>query len=121
MANTANKPNDSVKEDYDLIVIGSGCAGLTCAIQARELGLKPVILEKMETFGGNSMRASSGMNASETIVQLKHGIVEDWHDFYEETYKGGGKLNDPELLNILHRTVRLRLTGLLLTASYWTI
>lgn len=98
MANTANKPNDSVKEDYDLIVIGSGCAGLTCAIQARELGLKPVILEKMETFGGNSMRASSGMNASETIVQLKHGIVEDWHDFYEETYKGGGKLNDPELL-----------------------
>ena len=98
MANTAKKPNDSVKEDYDLIVIGSGCAGLTCAIQARELGLKPVILEKMETFGGNSMRASSGMNASETIVQLKHGIVEDWHDFYEETYKGGGKLNDPELL-----------------------
>ena len=98
MANTANKPNNSVKEDYDLIVIGSGCAGLTCAIQARELGLKPVILEKMETFGGNSMRASSGMNASETIVQLKHGIVEDWHDFYEETYKGGGKLNDPELL-----------------------
>lgn len=98
MANTASKPNDSVKEDYDLIVIGSGCAGLTCAIQARELGLKPVILEKMETFGGNSMRASSGMNASETIVQLKHGIVEDWHDFYEETYKGGGKLNDPELL-----------------------
>ena len=98
MANTANKPNDLVKEDYDLIVIGSGCAGLTCAIQARELGLKPVILEKMETFGGNSMRASSGMNASETIVQLKHGIVEDWHDFYEETYKGGGKLNDPELL-----------------------
>ena len=98
MANTANKPNDSVKEDYDLIVIGSGCAGLTCAIQARELGLKPVILEKMETFGGNSMRASSGMNASETIVQLKHGIVEDWHDFYEETYKGGGKLNDPDLL-----------------------
>jgi fumarate reductase flavoprotein subunit len=98
LANTANKPNDSVKEDYDLIVIGSGCAGLTCAIQARELGLKPVILEKMATFGGNSMRASSGMNASETIVQLKHGIVEDWHDFYEETYKGGGKLNDPELL-----------------------
>lgn len=98
MANTASKPNDSVKGDYDLIVIGSGCAGLTCAIQARELGLKPVILEKMETFGGNSMRASSGMNASETIVQLKHGIVEDWHDFYEETYKGGGKLNDPELL-----------------------
>lgn len=98
MTNTAGKPNDSVKEDYDLIVIGSGCAGLTCAIQARELGLKPVILEKMETFGGNSMRASSGMNASETIVQLKHGIVEDWHDFYEETYRGGGKLNDPELL-----------------------
>ena len=68
MANTASKPNDSVKEDYDLIVIGSGCAGLTCAIQARELGLKPVILEKMETFGGNSMRASSGMKDRKSVV-----------------------------------------------------
>ena len=113
MSNTAKKPNDSVKEDYDLIVIGSGCAGLTCAIQARELGLKPVILEKMETFGGNSMRASSGMNASETIVQLKHGMKKRTRAEESSTIRS--------FWNILHRTVRLRLTGLLLTASYWTI
>lgn len=96
MADNARKPNNQA--DYDLIVIGSGSAGLTCAIQARELGLRPVVLEKMKTFGGNSMRASSGMNAAETIPQLKHGIVDDWHDFYEETCRGGGRLNDPELL-----------------------
>ena len=52
----------------------------------------------MEKFGGNTNRASSGMNAAETNIQLHHGIVDNMDDFYKETYKGGGKLNDPELL-----------------------
>lgn len=87
-----------LKNEYDLIIIGSGAAGLTSAIQAKELGLKPIILEKMDKLGGNSTRASSGMNAAETLVQLKHNVVDSFDDFYEETYVGGGKLNNTELL-----------------------
>jgi fumarate reductase flavoprotein subunit len=87
-----------LKTNYDLIVIGSGGAGLTTAIQACELGLRPVILEKMEKLGGNTTRASSGMNAAETLVQLKHHVVDSFDAFYEETFVGGGKQNDPELL-----------------------
>ncbi len=88
----------TLKDHYDVIVIGSGGAGLTAAIQAHELGLKPVILEKMDKIGGNTTRASSGMNAAETLVQLKHGIVDSFEDFYAETYKGGGEKNNTELL-----------------------
>lgn len=87
-----------LQSSYDVVIVGSGSTGLTAAIQAHELGLKPVILEKMEKFGGNTNRASSGMNAAETNIQLHHGIVDNMDDFYKETYKGGGKLNDPELL-----------------------
>lgn len=94
------KPNDisELKDHYDVIIIGSGGAGLTSAIQAYELGLSPVILEKMDKIGGNTTRASSGMNAAETFVQLNHKIVDSFQDFYDETFVGGGKKNNPELL-----------------------
>jgi flavocytochrome c len=87
-----------LKDNYDVIIIGSGGTGLTSAIQAYELGLNPVILEKMDKIGGNTTRASSGMNAAETSVQLDHKIVDSFEDFYNETYLGGGKQNNTELL-----------------------
>ncbi|WP_122551478.1 flavocytochrome c [Lactiplantibacillus plantarum] len=87
-----------LKPNYDLVIIGSGGAGLTAAIQAHELGLNPVILEKMSRIGGNTTRASSGMNAAETNVQLHHHIVDSFGDFYGETLKGGGGMNNQALL-----------------------
>ena len=89
---------EQLKDHYDVIIIGSGGAGLTAAIQAHELGLSPVILEKMDKLGGNTTRASSGMNAAETSVQLDHKIVDSFEEFYNETYVGGGKQNNTELL-----------------------
>lgn len=89
---------DQLKDHYDVIIIGSGGAGLTSAIQAYELGLSPVILEKMDKIGGNTTRASSGMNAAETFVQLDHHIIDSFEDFYNETFIGGGKQNNPALL-----------------------
>lgn len=87
-----------LKPNYDVVIIGSGGAGLTAAIQAHELGLNPVILEKMSKIGGNTTRASSGMNAAETNVQLYHHIVDSFGDFYGETLKGGGGMNNQALL-----------------------
>ncbi|MBT1137406.1 flavocytochrome c [Lactiplantibacillus argentoratensis] len=87
-----------LKPNYDVVIIGSGGAGLTAAIQAYELGLNPVILEKMPKIGGNTTRASSGMNAAETNVQLHHHIVDSFGDFYGETLKGGGGMNNQALL-----------------------
>lgn len=89
---------EQLQDNYDVIIIGSGGAGLTSAIQAYELGLSPVILEKMDKIGGNTTRASSGMNAAETFVQLNHKIVDSFQAFYDETFVGGGKKNNPELL-----------------------
>ena len=94
------KPNkiEELKDSYDVVIVGSGGAGLTSAIQAYELGLSPVILEKMDKIGGNTNRASSGMNAAETFVQLNHHIVDSFQEFYDETFIGGGEQNNPELL-----------------------
>ncbi len=90
---------NELKSEYDVVIVGSGSTGLVSALQAHELGLKPVIFEKMPKLGGNTTRASSGMNAAETYVQLKNNVVDSFDEFYNETLIGGGNLNDPELLN----------------------
>lgn len=103
MSNFVFKTNsiNNLESYYDAIVIGSGGAGLSAAIQAHELGLKVAILEKNNKLGGNTARASSGMNAAETNIQYQQGIIDSMTKFYQETLQGGGQLNDPDMLHFL--------------------
>lgn len=87
-----------LKEAYDVIIVGAGGAGMSAAIQAKEEGKNPVIFEKMPVAGGNTMKASSGMNASETKFQKEEGIEDSNDKFFEETLKGGHDTNDKDLL-----------------------
>lgn len=89
---------NELKDEYDIIIIGAGGAGMTAALQAQELGMNPVILEKMPVAGGNTIKSSSGMNASETKYQEAEGIKDSNDKFYEETLKGGKETSDKELL-----------------------
>lgn len=100
MAKFIFTPNtaDEIADSYDAVIIGAGGTGLTAALQAHELGLKVAVFEKNEQLGGNTTRASSGMNASESLVQLQEGIIDNKEDFYKETLKGGGLLNDRDML-----------------------
>lgn len=43
---------------YDIIILGAGCGGLTCAVRAAENGLKPLLLEKMAMPAGNTIYAA---------------------------------------------------------------
>lgn len=88
----------NLKKSYDVIIVGSGGAGMTAAIEAKDAGMNPVILEKMPMAGGNTSKASAGLNASETSVEKAQGVTDSNDKFYEETLKGGGGTNDKELL-----------------------
>ncbi|KAA9233689.1 flavocytochrome c [Aerococcus mictus] len=88
-----------IKDAYDVIIIGSGGAGMTAAITAHDLGLETIILEKTDKIGGNTNKASSGMNASETNYQKTAGVEDKKEDFFEETLKGGHGTNHQDLLH----------------------
>ncbi|MGQ7370982.1 flavocytochrome c [Streptococcus suis] len=90
-----------LKDSYDVVVVGSGGAGMSAAISAKDAGASVVLLEKMPVIGGNTAKSSAGMNASQTKFQEAEGIADTNDKFYEETLKGGKGTNDPELLRYL--------------------
>ena len=55
--------------DADVVIVGAGGAGMTAAITAANEGKSVVILESQAMVGGNSVRATGGMNAAKTVYQ----------------------------------------------------
>ena len=74
-----------LKDEYDVIVVGSGGAGLSAAIAAKDTGASVALLEKMPVIGGNTAKSSAGMNASQTKFQEAEGIADTNDKFYENT------------------------------------
>lgn len=101
----AKEDNDEVVQleamSTDVLVIGSGGAGLTAAIEAKNAGAEVLVIEKMPIVGGNTKYATGGLNAAETSVQEEKGIEDSVELFISDTMKGGGNINDPELVEVL--------------------
>ncbi len=101
-ANRKDAGDDVAKEektiDVDVVVIGAGGAGMTTAITVQQLGKSVVVLEKMPYVGGNTTKATGGMNAAETHYQAEQGIEDSVDQFVKDTMKGGYDINDPALV-----------------------
>lgn len=88
-------------EVTDVVVIGSGFAGLSAALEAHEAGASVVILEKMKAYGGNSIISDGGIAAPGTNLQKKYGINDSADMMYNDMLKAGLGLNYPELVKVL--------------------
>jgi fumarate reductase flavoprotein subunit len=85
----------------DIVIIGSGGAGLTAAIEATNAGAEVIVVEKNGFMGGNTNYATGGMNAAGTKYQEVDGIKDSAELYYSDTMKGGKNLNNPELLKVM--------------------
>ena len=87
--------------ETDIVIIGAGGAGMTAAITAKQAGADVIILEKMPMVGGNTTKATGGMNAAETKFQEAEGIEDSVETFIKDTMTGGYEINDPDLVGIM--------------------
>jgi flavocytochrome c len=88
-------------DTFDVVVIGSGFAGLAAAIEARETGASVVVLEKMKAPGGNSVISDGGIAAAGTALQKKYGFKDSPELMYQDMIKAGLELNHPELARLV--------------------
>jgi len=84
---------------HQCIVVGGGLAGFSAAHTILEYGGRAVVLDKSPFCGGNSTKATSGINGSGTSSQKAKGIKDDADIFLSDTLKGGAK--KPEVAKVM--------------------
>jgi len=100
-------------ESVDVVVVGSGAAGLSAAIEAGHAGVSVVVLEKMKGTGGNTRISDGSLAAPGNHLQKALGIEDSPDLFYDDLMRAGLGLNQPRLA----RTVAERAAE----AVNWTI
>lgn len=99
---SGSQKNPDATRQADIVVIGAGGAGMTAAIQAVQNGAtNVVVLEKMSMTGGNTTRATGGLNAANTTYQAKKGIKDSIELFVQDTLTGGKNINNQALVKVM--------------------
>lgn len=88
-------------EEFDVVIIGSGFAGMACALKAGRAGLKVLMLEKMSVVGGNSAICGGNVACPVNDVQKTQGIKDSKELFIEDCLKDGLGLNHVNLLSTI--------------------
>ena len=90
------------EKQADVVIVGGGGAGLSAAVSAFENGAESVILiEKMPALGGNTILAGGAYNAVNPEKQKAQGIEDSVEHHFNQTYEGGHKVGNPELIKVL--------------------
>jgi tricarballylate dehydrogenase len=109
-----------MSENYHVIIIGSGNAGMCAALAASELGARVLILERApeEHYGGNSRFTSGSMrfayNSVDDLKRIMRSVPEDelkthdfgsyaTDDFFEDMFRVTGFRTDPDMCEQLVR------------------
>jgi 3-oxosteroid 1-dehydrogenase len=69
-----SSPAKAADDVFDVVVVGSGAAGMTAALAAAKRGLRVVVIEKAATFGGSTARSGGGVWIRGNEVLLKAGV-----------------------------------------------
>jgi flavocytochrome c len=88
-------------ETYDVVVVGSGFAGLAAALEAKNGGASVLVIEKMPVHGGNSIINGGDFCAPGTKMQKEEGIEDSPELMLKDMLRAGAYLNHPELAKMV--------------------
>jgi len=100
----AVSPKQEWHRETDVLIIGTGAAGLAAAVEAKRAGADVLVVEKLPFLGGNTGISTAGMTGVQSKLQQESGI-ESWtvEEFAEWTQMGGDNKNDPVLVEVFAR------------------
>jgi len=109
----------TLKSEYDLIVVGSGAAGLACAITARKRGLDVLVLEKEPVFGGTTALSGGVLwiplthhghkqNPQDTVEAVRTFMMQETGAFYDEEAARIFIENGPKMVDFLERETEMK-------------
>ena len=84
-----------MKENYDVIIVGTGAAGLYCALNLPSR-MKVLMLTKQQADQSDSFLAQGG------ICMLRG--EEDYNDYFEDTMRAGHYENDAKAVELMIRS-----------------
>ncbi|MGL5175870.1 MAG: flavocytochrome c [Cetobacterium sp.] len=87
-------------ENFDVVIVGAGGAGLSASISAASKGAKVVLLEKMSSIGGNTLISMGGINIPGNDAQIEKDIQDSIELYRKDILSGGDNENSLELLDI---------------------
>ena len=115
---TADPPQPRTTHETDVVVVGSGAAGMTAALAAAHRGAETAVVEKAATFGGSTARSGGGVWIPNNDVLTAAGVPDDparAEDYLEHVT--GGEVSakrrravldhGPEVLAFVRRTTPL--------------
>ena len=94
-----------LNDGYDVIVLGSGIAGLAAALAAHEAGLRPVLIEKADTIGGTTTDSYGLIWIGGNHLMRAAGEDDTRDDVIAYmTFLGGGELDDKRMTALVDRS-----------------
>ena len=92
-------------ETFDVIVLGSGIAGLAAALSAHEHGLRAIMVEKSDRIGGTTSDSYGLIWAGGNHLMRQAGEADPREDIVRYmTFLGGGELSEERMIALVDRS-----------------
>ena len=107
------------KTEFDVIVVGSGAAGLSCAITAKKRGLDVLVIEKEPVFGGTTALSGGVLwiplgphgrqqNPADSREAVHRYMKEETGEFYDAAAVDAFIENGPKMVEFFERETAMQ-------------
>ncbi len=105
--------------ECDLLVVGSGAAGLSCAITAKKRGLNVVVIEKEPVFGGTTALSGGVLwvplnthgrqqNPQDTLDAVRTYMMQETGAYYDEAAVAAFMDQGPKMVDFFERETAMK-------------